>query len=84
MRRVSLEKAKSGMEIARPVLDVQGNMLLSTGIELREKHIEFLKSKGVYELLIEDRRVPDLTIKPLVKPEMQRGNLLKRFEGCLT
>lgn len=75
MRRVSLEKAKGGMEIARPVLDVHGNMLLSTGIELREKHLEFLKGKGVYELLIEDRRVPDLTIKPLVKPEMQRESI---------
>jgi len=43
LRRVSLEKAKGGMEIARPVLDVQGNMLLAAGIELREKHLEFLR-----------------------------------------
>lgn len=75
MRRVSLKKAKLGMEIARPVLDIHGNMLLPACIELREKHMEFLDGKGVYELMIEDRRVPELTIKPLIKPEMQRESI---------
>lgn len=60
------------MELARPVYDKKGNMLVAAHVELTEKHIEFLWAKEVYELLIDDLRVPDLTIKPLVSIEIQQ------------
>ncbi len=72
MRRVSVEKAQPGMELARPAQDLYGQMLLPPCTELTRKHLDFLKTKPVWELLIEDKRVPELTIKHLVKPEMQR------------
>ncbi len=72
MRRVSVAKAEPGMELAKPAFDLYGAMLLPVATELQRKHLDFLKTKPIWELLIEDRRVPDLTIKPLIKPEMQR------------
>ncbi len=72
MRRVSVEKAQPGMELAKPAFDLYGTMLLPVTTEITRKHIDFLKTKPIWELLIEDRRVPELTIKPLIKPEMQR------------
>lgn len=72
MRRVSVEKAKVGMELAKPVMDRYGKMLLPANVELQQKHIGFLWEKEVWELFIEDERVSDLTIKPLVRPETQK------------
>ena len=71
MRRVSIEHAKVGMELGRPLFDKYGDMLLPAGTELQEKHLKFLQDKGVWELLVEDARVADLTIKPLIKLDMQ-------------
>ncbi|MBT4511417.1 MAG: HD domain-containing protein [Chloroflexi bacterium] len=75
MRRVSVEKAQPGMELARPACDLYGTMLMPGSTELTRKHIDFLKERPIWELLIEDRRVPELTIKHLVKPEMQRESI---------
>ena len=72
LRRVSVAKAEPGLELAKPAFDLYGNMLLPVATEVSRKHIDFLKTKPIWELLIEDKRVPDLTIKPLIKPEMQR------------
>jgi len=72
MRRVSVEKAKPGMELAKPLMDKHGKMLLPANVELEQKHIEFLWEKEVWELLIEDSRVSDLTIKPLIRMETQK------------
>ncbi|MCL0058404.1 HD domain-containing protein [Dehalococcoidia bacterium] len=72
MRRISIEYAKPGMELGRPLFDKHGDMLLPACTVLEEKHLTFLKGKGVWEVLIEDPRVDDLTIKPLVKLDMQK------------
>ena len=75
MRRVSVEKAEPGMELARPAFDIYGNMLIPGSTEITRKHLDFLKQRPIWELLIEDSRVPELTIKHLVKPEMQRESI---------
>ena len=62
------------MELAKPAFDLYGNMLLPVATEIT-KHIDFLKTKPIWELLIDDKRVSDLTIKPLIKPEMQREDI---------
>ncbi len=72
MRRVSVEKAKVGMELAKPVIDRHGKMLLPANVELQQKHIGFLWEKEVWELFIEDSRVSDLVIQPLVRPEIHK------------
>lgn len=75
MRRVSVEKATPGLELARPAMDKYGHTILPAGIELKEDHLRLLQGKEVWELLIEDSRVPDLVIKPLIKPEVQRDSI---------
>lgn len=75
MRRVSVEKASPGLELARPAMDKYGQMILPAGIEVKEDHLHLLQGKEVWELLVEDSRVPDLVIKPLIKPEVQRDSI---------
>lgn len=72
MRRVSIEHAKPGMQLSSPVFDKYGDMLVPAGTELAQKHLKTMGDSGVWELLIEDPRVSDLNIKPLVKLDMQK------------
>ena len=72
MRRISIEYAKPEMELAKPLYDKWGNMLMSSGAILNERHLRLLPHKGVRELSIEDSRVDDVVWDPLVKPETQQ------------
>ncbi|MDD5092904.1 MAG: HD domain-containing protein [Dehalococcoidia bacterium] len=60
------------MQLSSPVFDKYGDMLLPAGTELVDNYLKSLQNNGVWELLIEDPRVSDLTIKPLVKLDMQK------------
>jgi len=72
LRRISLEYAKPGMKLAKPLYDKWGNMLLSAGAIFNERRLRLLPHKGVRELSIEDSRVDDVVWDPLVKPETQQ------------
>ena len=72
MRRISLEYARPGMKLSGPIFHKYGEMLLPAGTELLENHLKVMEESGVWELLIEDPRVSDLKIKPLVKLDMQK------------
>lgn len=71
MRRISARYAQQGMVLARQVLESSGDILLRKGIELRGADLALLADAGVRELMIEDRRVPDVPVLPLIAPEQE-------------
>ncbi|MFQ5652281.1 MAG: hypothetical protein ACE5IY_20315 [bacterium] len=52
MDTLSLNDVESGMELARPVTDLQGFTLAKAGTVLTEKHIKAFKAWGVTEVSV--------------------------------
>ncbi|MDD5092902.1 MAG: HD domain-containing protein [Dehalococcoidia bacterium] len=83
MRRISVKYAQPEMELAKPLFDKWGNMLLPIGAKLTERQLRLLPNKGVRELSIEDSRVDDVLWDPLIKPETQQ-EAVKAISDLLT
>lgn len=71
MRRISVKYAKEGMVLAYPVHDNYGNMLFDAHIKLDEDCLKILTSTEVAEVLLDDWRVADVPIEPLISPELE-------------
>jgi len=71
MRRIALKDAKPNMQLAAPAYNDFGEMILDSDIYLRLEHVKLLVSKGVSRLIIEDSRVPDLILSPLIPLHIQ-------------
>lgn len=54
MRRVILEKASAGMVLAQPILGLEGQVVLNTGVALQEHHLQKLRDLQVQHLYIEE------------------------------
>jgi HD-GYP domain-containing protein (c-di-GMP phosphodiesterase class II) len=59
------------MVLGRPVYDSYGRMICDAGIELTEWDIRTLCGYGVGELTIDDSRVADVLVQPLIPPEVE-------------
>ena len=78
MRLIILEEAKPGDEVARPVLNSRGIVILPEGAKLTPSLIARLGKMGVKELLVEGddpNAPPPKTLDELLE------NLDVRFEG---
>jgi len=73
LRRVAVEHARTGMVLSRPVYDSHGRMICDARTELTEWHIRTLSAYGVGELTIDDSRVADVLVQPLIPPEVEAG-----------
>jgi len=71
MRRITLRYAKAGMVLGSPVYDNFGTMLLDSHIRLDEECLKILVSNAVTELLLDDWRVADVVVEPLISPELE-------------
>ena len=71
MRRIAVKYAKPGMLLGAPVYDNYGTMLLDADIRLDEQCIGVLLNNSVVELLLDDWRVTDVPVEPLVPPELE-------------
>lgn len=60
MRTITLLQAQPGMELARDILDKEGNLLLEKGMKLTEHYIKRLQFFGLPALYITDPLLEDL------------------------
>ena len=70
MRRMSARYAKPKMVLGRPVYDSKGNVILNSGATLDRDCQTILAVHGVGEIWIEDWRVSDVAVLPLIPPEL--------------
>lgn len=71
MRRISTEYAQMGMQLARAIYDGRGVLLLDSGTRLDAQHLPVLSRLNVRELLVQDPRVDDVLIEPLISEEAE-------------
>ena len=82
MRRISAKYARSGMFLGSPVYDARGKVLFDTGTKLNDDSVKKLNVYGVGEILLDDPRVSDVIVRPIIAPELeaQSAHLLRQLE----
>lgn len=70
MRKVRLEKAETGVIVARPIYTLDGVVLLPAGTRLTREHKEKLRNHGITEIFIEDSYSEGLRIPELIGEEV--------------
>ena len=82
MRRISARYAKVGMVTGKPVYDARRNLLFDKNTELTKESLNTLKVYGVGEILIDDPRVDDVIVQPMIAPELeaQMAEALKQLK----
>jgi HD-GYP domain-containing protein (c-di-GMP phosphodiesterase class II) len=70
MRRVAVENAEIGMILTRAVYSA-GTLVLDSGTRLDAIHLPVLSRLEVQDLIIEDERVADVIIIPLISEELE-------------
>jgi HD-GYP domain-containing protein (c-di-GMP phosphodiesterase class II) len=71
MRRVAVENARMGMILARAVYDGSGSLILDAGTVLDAIHLPVLPRLEVKEIIVQDSRVDDVIIIPLISEETE-------------
>ena len=71
MRRITVKYAKKGMVLGASVYDSFGNLLLDSYIRLDDDCLKTMLSNGVGEIFLDDWRVADVPVQPLVSPEVE-------------
>jgi HD-GYP domain-containing protein (c-di-GMP phosphodiesterase class II) len=78
MRSLQLANVTPGMVLARAVFDLQGNVLLGSGVELTESYLQRLIAIGVDRLYVADGLNDDLDIREIL-PDMVRAQTIAGF-----
>ena len=78
MRAIILEEAKPGDEVAEPVKNDRGMVILTKGTRLSLPLIDKLRKMGVHDLVVEGN---DPNAPPPKTPEELEAELDERFEG---
>jgi HD-GYP domain-containing protein (c-di-GMP phosphodiesterase class II) len=71
MRRVAVQNAQIGMILARGVYDGSGTLILDAGTVLDAIHLPVLPRLEVREVIVQDARVDDVLIVPLISEETE-------------
>ena len=71
MRRISAEKARPGMKLVRTIYDSRGYIIAKSGDSLTGESLTSLNIYGIEEVFIEDARVADVPVQPLIAPELE-------------
>jgi len=71
MRRIAVENAQLGNILARAVYDGSGTLILDAGTVLDAIHLPVLPRLEVKEVIIQDERVDDVIIVPLISEETE-------------
>ncbi|MDD5312309.1 MAG: HD domain-containing protein [Dehalococcoidia bacterium] len=71
MQRISAIYAKPGMELAGPVYDNWGDVVIPTGTVLDARDLAQIDDIGVGELLIVNSKASEVQVVPLVPPELE-------------
>lgn len=68
MKRIGAASARTGMVMGWPIYDTDGRLILDTGDEIDIESLTRLTANGIAELIVEDGRLIDLPVEPLVPP----------------
>lgn len=71
MRRVSGKFAKPGMVLGRTVYDSNGFIMFDMKSKLSAEDVQKLSLHEVAEVIVEDPRVDDVPVMPLIPPELE-------------
>ncbi|MBN1368577.1 MAG: HD domain-containing protein [Dehalococcoidales bacterium] len=82
MRRITIKYAQPGMILGMPVYDYFGKEVLGRRTKLSDQHISLMNKNSVSEILIEDWRVDDVIVAPMISPEKE-GKLADAFRQLL-
>lgn len=69
MRRIPINKVKPGMINKKTVLGFLGQVLLCTGVQIKARHIYYLKRTGIEYLYVEDARMSGFAYQDLISSE---------------
>lgn len=83
MRRISAKYAKANMTLGRALYDSKGYLLFEPGTQLSEDNLSSLQIHGVGEIVINDPRVEDVPVMPLVAPEIE-GEAIQALRQLMT
>lgn len=62
MKKISLDSARPGMQLSRPVVDGQGKVLMESCFLLNEEHLEKARAAGVSEIYVIETADLDETV----------------------
>jgi HD-GYP domain-containing protein (c-di-GMP phosphodiesterase class II) len=71
MRRITTKYAQLGMVLGMPVYDNYGKEIICRHTSLNDQCLEVMTRNHVSEIFIEDWRVNDLVVAPMVSPETE-------------
>lgn len=66
MRKVPVWALEEGMEVARPVYDDMGSMLLNQGMKLKNVYIQNLKRLGIMSIYVRDPLLEDSKVEDVI------------------
>ena len=69
VRKVLVDKVKEGMVLARTLYSNEGNILLNSGIILKNSYIVKFRDLGVREVYVEDEISRDIVLKDVISEE---------------
>lgn len=69
MRKISVDKVREGMLLAKTLFSVDGNTLLNAGIKLKESYINKFKEIGISEIYVDDEISSDIVIEDVIRDE---------------
>ena len=78
MRRALIAEAEPGQILARPVLNINGEILLKPGTDLSPAHIEALRRKGYTSIPIEDPQTRGIEVPDAI-PQGVRLQAIKKI-----
>jgi HD-GYP domain-containing protein (c-di-GMP phosphodiesterase class II) len=70
VRKISLERARAGVHVARTIQSLDGIVLLSAGSELTEEKILQLKRYNITEIYVEDELSKGIVVSDIVKEDI--------------
>ncbi len=76
MRRIPYDELKPGMIIARTVLDIRGNALLTKGTKLTNRYIDKLREKGLGSIYIQDG-IDDIDVPEIISEQLRSSLTIK-------
>lgn len=71
MRRILVKYAKPGMVLARDLHDGSGHVAIGKGTQLTDRWVQALAFLGASELVILDDRFQDVSVSPMITPELE-------------
>lgn len=69
MRRISIERVREGMVLAKTLYSIDGNILLNAGIKLKESYINKFRDLGIFDIYIDDNMSADIIIEDVISDE---------------